>query len=49
MRTKRPKMKCPLCESTNVDQTCRTFQKDVEPEWTGWYCYNCGYWWEKNE
>ena len=37
-------MECPKCKSKNVERTCSTFHKDEAPKWTGWYCYDCGWW-----
>ena len=45
----RSEMQCPKCNATNVDRTCKTFQKDTVPIWTGWYCHRCGHWWKKKE
>jgi len=39
--------RCPKCNSNKVERTCNTFTKGKRTKWTGWYCQDCGHWWEK--
>ena len=43
------KMTCPKCHSLNVDPTCHGWKAGEEPNWTGYYCYDCGHWWKEEE
>jgi len=42
-------MKCPKCNSKNVDKTCSYFSKNKPTIWNGYFCYDCGHWWPKNQ